>query len=182
MATSATLTSLLVFPMARAEVSALTVTDISENTLQIKSSGGEIEQISVSADTSALAMGNTNKEVKVADVAIGDYIVAMGFMNGNGVLDTKRILITSPDEATNRMAIFVKVSEDNNTSLTTQIIRTGEDKKVSPQRTAAIFLISEGEASKITFARINLDDTLVAIGTDASETFTARTVFVVGRP
>jgi len=159
-----------------------TVTDISENTLQIKSSGGEIEQISVSADTSALAMGKTNKEVKVTDVAIGDYIVAMGFMNGNGVLDTKRILITSPDEATNRMAIFVKVSEDNNTSLTTQIIRTGEDKKVSPQRTAAIFLISEGEASKITFARINLDDTLVAIGTDASETFTARTVFVVGRP
>jgi len=159
-----------------------TVTDISENTLQIKSSGGEIEQISVSADTSALAMGKTNKEVKVTDVAIGDYIVAMGFMNGNGVLDTKRILITSPDEATNRLAIFAKVSKDNNTSLITQAIRSGEEKKVTPQRAAAVFLINEGKTSKITFAKINLEETLVAVGTDASETFTARTVFVVNQP
>lgn len=159
-----------------------TVTDISENTLQIKSVTGEIEQISVSADTSALAMGKTNKEVKVADVAIGDYIVAMGFMNGNGVLDTKRILITSPIENTNRLIIFTKVAEDNNTSLLTQLVRDGEEKKVTPQRTAGVFLISEGEASKITFARINREDTLVAIGTDASETFTARTVFVVDQP
>ena len=159
-----------------------TVTDISENTLQIKSSGGEIEQISVSSDTSALVIGKTNKEVKVTDIAIGDYIVAMGFMNGNGVLDTKRILITSPDEATFRMAIFAKVSKDNNTSLITQLIRTGEDKKVTPQKGAGVFLISEGKTSKITFAKINLEDTLVAIGTDASETFTARTVFVVNQP
>ena len=159
-----------------------TVTDISENTLQIKSSGGEIEQISVSADTSALAIGKTKKEVKVTDIAIGDYIVAMGFMNGNGVLDTKRILITSPDEGTNRMAIFAKVSKDNNTSLITQLIRTGQDKKVTPQKGTVVFLISEGKASKITFAKINLEDTLVAIGTDASETFTARTVFIVNRP
>jgi len=158
-----------------------TVTDISENTLQIKSSGGEIEQISVSADTSALAIGKTNKEVKVTDIAIGDYIVAMGFMNGNGVLNTKRILINSPDEATNRLAIFAKVSKDNNTSLITQIIRTDEDKKVTPQKAVAVFLINEGKASKVTFAKINLEDTLVAIGTDASETFTARTVFVVNQ-
>ncbi|KKU16758.1 MAG: hypothetical protein UX25_C0025G0004 [Candidatus Woesebacteria bacterium GW2011_GWC2_45_9] len=158
-----------------------TVTDISENTLQIKSVAGEIEQISVSADTSALAMGKTNKEVKVADVAIGDYIVATGFMNGNGVLNTKRILITSPIEATNRMAIFAKVSKDNNTSLITQVIKTGEDKKVTPQKGAAVFLISEGKASKITFAKIDLDDTLVAIGTDTGEAFTARTVFVVNQ-
>lgn len=159
-----------------------TVTDISENTLQIKSAAGEIEQISVSADTSALAMGKTNKEVKVADVAIGDYIVAMGFMNGNGVLNTKRILITSPDETTNRMAILTKVSKDNNTSLITQAIRTGEDKKITPQKAAAVFVISEGKVSKITFAKINLDDTLVAIGTDTSDTFSARTIFVVNRP
>lgn len=159
-----------------------TVTDISENTLQIKSVAGEIEQISVSADTFALAMGKTNKEVKMADVAIGDYIVAMGFMNGNGVLDTKRILVTSPIDNTNRLIIFTKVAKDNNTSLLTQLIRTREEKKVTPQRTAGVFLISEGKASKITFAKVNLEETLVAIGTDASETFTARTVFVVNQP
>jgi hypothetical protein len=37
-----------------------------------------------------------NAEVKSIDIAIGDYIVAMGFVNGNKVLLAKRILIASP--------------------------------------------------------------------------------------
>lgn len=158
-----------------------TVTDISESTLQIKTAGGEIKQLSVTNETSVIKTGTISREVKITDVAIGDHIVAMGFANGNGVLNTKRILITPPIENTNRLAIFTKVSKDSNTSLITQLVRGGEEKKVTPQRGAAVFLISEGKASKITFAKINLEDTLVAIGTDASETFTARTAFVVNQ-
>lgn len=156
-----------------------TVTDILENTLQIKSGAGEIEQLSVSSETSVLKTGKTPKEVKLTDVAIGDYIVAMGFKNGNGVLDTKRILISSPIESTNRKVIYAKVSKDNNSSLITQFIRGGEDKKVSPEKGAAVFLINDEKASKITFAKINLEDTLVAMGTDTSETFSARTIFII---
>jgi len=64
-----------------------TITDISSGAIQIKSDKGGILQISTTSDTSY-----ANK----TDLAIGDYIVAMGILEVNKVLDAKRILITSP--------------------------------------------------------------------------------------
>ncbi|KKP48009.1 MAG: hypothetical protein UR39_C0002G0112 [Candidatus Woesebacteria bacterium GW2011_GWA1_33_30] len=75
-----------------------TVTDITAETIQIKDPQGEIKQASTEKDTKYINILKKNVEVKSTDLAIGDYIVAMGFINGNKVLKTKRILITSPME------------------------------------------------------------------------------------
>ena len=75
-----------------------TITDISSGTIQIKDGGGDIKQISLLEETKFINTLKKNIEVKSTDLAIGDYIVAMGFINGNKVLKTKRILITSPME------------------------------------------------------------------------------------
>ncbi|MEK7112430.1 MAG: hypothetical protein AAB875_03815 [Patescibacteria group bacterium] len=159
-----------------------TVTDILENTFQIKSGSGEIEQLSVSSETSVLKTGKTTKEVKLIDVAIGDYIVAMGFKNGNGVLDTKRILITSPIESTNRRAIFAKVVKGGNKDLISQIVKTEEDQKVAPDKNVTILLPIDGKTAKIKFADLKEEDLIVALGVDSDSTLTARTIFVVKRP
>lgn len=159
-----------------------TVTDISENTLQIKSGSGEIEQLSVSPETSVLATGKTTKEVKLSDVAIGDFIVAMGFKNGNGVLDTKRILITSPIESTNRRAIFAKVVIGGKKDIISQIVKTEEDQKIAPDKTITVLLLSDGKTAKIKFADLKAEDTILALGVDSDSTFSARTIFVVKRP
>ena len=73
-----------------------TVTDISSNTIQIKTAKGDIAQMSTAEETSYINTLKKNAEVKSIDIAIGDYIVAMGFVNGNKVLLAKRILIASP--------------------------------------------------------------------------------------
>lgn len=73
-----------------------TVTDISGDTIQIKDPEGEIKQTSVEEDTIYINGLKKNVEIKLKDIAIGDYVVAMGFVNGNKVLKTKRILITAP--------------------------------------------------------------------------------------
>jgi len=75
-----------------------TITDISSGNIQIRSITGNIEQLSVTSNTSYINTLKKNIEVKKEDLAIGDYIVAMGFVNGNKVLDTKRILIASSFE------------------------------------------------------------------------------------
>ncbi len=72
-----------------------TVTDIAEKTIQLKTDWGTIEQVSTADEKIAVINQNaTAKEIKITDIAIGDYIVAMGFRNGNHVLAAKRILIT----------------------------------------------------------------------------------------
>lgn len=159
-----------------------TVTDISENTLQIKSGSGEIEQLSVSSETSVVKTGKTPKEVKLTEVAIGDFIVAMGFKNGNGVLNTKRILISSPIESTNRRAIFAKVFEGGKKDIIFQIVKTEEDQKIVPDKNVSVFLLSDGKTAKIKFADLKAEDTILALGVDSDSTFSARTIFIVKRP
>lgn len=84
-----------------------TITDISSNNLQIKSIEGDIKQIAVDETSEFINTLKKNAEVKLNDLAIGDYIIAMGFVNGkeslnNGkVLEGKRILIAVPFEENN---------------------------------------------------------------------------------
>lgn len=96
-----------------------TVTDIAENTIQInkltfaetKKEGGEILQVSVSEeDTEFAKVNETSQTISFEDVAIGDFVVAMGFKNGNGVLEAIRILVSTPPiTAPTRRAVYGEI-------------------------------------------------------------------------
>lgn len=73
-----------------------TITDISSKTIQLKGAQSGILQISTDDETKFVNSLKKNALVKESDLAIGDYIIAMGTINGNKVLKTKKILITSP--------------------------------------------------------------------------------------
>jgi len=76
------------------------VTDISQGSIQIKSEDNGIQQIATNSDT---------ENASDNEIAIGDYIVAMGFVNGNKVLDAKRVLITKEPE-NNYRAIYLNIN------------------------------------------------------------------------
>jgi len=74
-----------------------TVTDITDTGIQLKSDKGEILQAAV--DAKSVVVIKTEPKVttvKFTDIAIGDYLAALGTTGGNHVLSTQRILITSP--------------------------------------------------------------------------------------
>lgn len=73
-----------------------TVTDISSDTIQIKNQSSGIVQASVSEETKFVNTLKKNTEIKAVDLAIGDYIIAIGNINQSKVLQSKRILVTSP--------------------------------------------------------------------------------------
>lgn len=159
-----------------------TVTDISEGTLQIKTAEGEIKQLSIATDVSVIKTGKTNKEVKLTDVAIGDFIIAMGFKNGNGVLDTKRILISSPLEELGRRAAFAKVFKNNKKDVLAQLVKTEEDQKIIPSKSVLVYLSLEEKDTKIKFADLKENDLILGSGEFSNDAFEARTIFVVARP
>ncbi len=160
-----------------------TVTDISEGTIQIKSPVGEIEQLSISEDISVIKKsGKTSKEVKLLDVAIGDFIVAMGFKNGNGVINTKRILITDPLPPVFRRSVFAKVVKNDKKEVVTQLVRSQEEQKIVPSSEISAYLLTEGKYSKIKFSEIKIDDLIIAAGEGPGGSLQTRTIFVVRRP
>jgi len=93
-----------------------TITDISKSTYQLKNQSGEIEQLSFTEDTTFVKIDKTTKSITSDDVAIGDSIIAMGFKNGNEVLEAKRILVTELSENTNRNISLVRIVKDSKAS------------------------------------------------------------------
>lgn len=143
-----------------------TITDISSGNIQIKSVQGDIKQMSLGEDTSYINTLKKNAEIKSTDLAIGDYIVAMGFVNGNKVLDSKRILIAEPAEKNNFETIFGTISSLSKTKLTINrdngetIEITLPKKWVGPNTSE----LEEGQS-------------IITVGEMKEETYSLRTIF-----
>lgn len=87
-----------------------TVTDKTEDSLQIRNTAGEIQLISVlPEDVSFVKLNDKSSLIKYDDVAIGDFLAALGFQNGNGVLAAKRIIVTSPPAAITIKIIYGEI-------------------------------------------------------------------------
>lgn len=132
------------------------VTDIADSTIQIKTDKAEIKQISVSApDIAVVDTVPTVKNVKLTDIAIGDFIVAMGYINSSSVLIAQRILITDPITEPKISATFGKLSDI--------------DKKITITK-----------AIKLKLAKIKADDQIVFVTTvDDKGASTIRSIFVI---
>lgn len=144
-----------------------TITDISSGTIQIKSVQGDIKQMSLGEDTSYINTLKKNSEIKATDLAIGDYIVAMGFVNGNKVLDTKRILISEPAIKNNFETVFGVISSISKTKLT--IDRdNGETIEITLPKKWVGPNVSELEEGQ----------SIITVGEMKEEKFELRTIFI----
>ena len=141
-----------------------TVTDIAEKTIQLKTDSGTIEQVSASdEELTVIKQGPTAKEVKLTDIAIGDYIAAMGYRNGNHVLNAKRILITQPSAVPQIKIYYGKVK-----SISKKEIIVNENDKAAVAAT-----------TKLSNKKTKAEDTVIVVGTTVKDIFTARTIFLV---
>lgn len=152
-----------------------TVTGVNENTLQIKTATGEIKQAAVDPEhITVIQTGKTSKEVKFGDIAIGDFIITMGYLssagmnNGNGVLDAQRILVTSPLTEPTRKIFMGKVAAIGKKDVDIKIFGKDDIVKFTPAAN-----------SKIKISDLALDKTIIIVGSQEKDTFQVRTIKVI---
>ncbi|MDO8341503.1 MAG: hypothetical protein Q7T59_06035 [Candidatus Woesebacteria bacterium] len=143
-----------------------TVTDISGGTIQIKAINGEILQAGTADDTTYINVLKKSAVVKATDLAIGDYIVAMGLLNGNKVLSAKRILITSELIDDKKEIVWGKISEITKKKLTL-IKNNGETLEIILPKTWSGPDVSD----------LSEDQTIIVAGNIVSETYSLRSIF-----
>lgn len=159
-----------------------TITDIAENTIQIKSISGEILQVSlVLEETDFVKIGTTNQAVSYSDVAIGDFIIAMGFVDEKEVLDARRILLTSEPPPPDRRAVLGEIT-DVNTRKATLSPKGEEAIVIEPVRNVKITLSEDEEISTIRFSKIEEGSKTVAVGLFEKDILSARTIHVISVP
>lgn len=138
-----------------------TVTDITDSNIQIKDQNGEIQQIATDKDqTDYVKNIDTAKTIESTDLAIGDFVIAMGLKNGNKVLDGKRIVVTEPFKSSTRTAIFGSITDitkkvvtlkDNSEKETSVTFGTNWDGPEISELKAGDKIIVTGEIKDSTF-------------------------------
>ena len=155
------------------------VSDISETTIELKSATGEIQQVGVAEDAIFIKDGIPVKTVDFKDLAIGDYIVAMGFKNGNAVLNARRILITQPPATLNRQALNGKVQRLTKNDFSLIFPNNQGEPVILPEKNAGYFSFSGGQVVRARFTDIKEGTEVVVFGVKSEKSFSARTVFIV---
>lgn len=150
-----------------------TVTDITEKTLQIKNGAGEIQQISFSSeDTSFIKSGKTTSSIDFEDVGIGDFIIAMGYItNGNGVLETKRVLVLSEPEELKRTIVLGEIASVEKKVVKINSSELEEFVLEFPKRWTGPEISELEEKMKI-----------IAIGEIEEKVLTIRTIKIISEP
>lgn len=157
-----------------------TVTDITDSTIQIKSIEGDIRQISATSDSVTVIdnRDDTNKEVKLTDIAIGDFLVAMGYKGSNNVLIAQRILITDAVKTPRINVVNGKVTDKSAGTLTVTPIK-GEASTITPNYLTDIETIKDGKEIAITTSKIAEGDTIIFVTDNGGKTLKLRSIFLI---
>lgn len=157
------------------------ITDIMETTLQVKTDKGEILQVSTGAGTDFIKnLNNKTTIIKLSDLAIGDYIVAMGTANTDKVLDAKRVLVTNAPGKINRNILFGRITDSTNKALTFVTLKDQKSYQIAYDKNTGFLVKTGDKLTAIKLAKIVNDDMVFSfnnVSTDGS--LVARTVIVV---
>ena len=102
-----------------------TITDKTDTSIQIESIRGVIELISVSDVTHFTKLDKSETEIKFIDLAIGDFVFALGTFGNSEVLNARRVILTSPP--TDKRSIIVGKVVSN--AKRTLILSTQDNKE-----------------------------------------------------
>lgn len=154
-----------------------TVTDITDTTVSIRSVKGDIVQASIEKDKVAvIKVAKVSKKVAFKELAIGDFIITMGYKNGNGVLETKRILITQPVAADTRKAFFGVVTQVGKDKLTIKETTNGKLDITGTIKTVKITEV--GKTINLKFSQLRVGDKVILVGTQNGDVFEVRRIYV----
>jgi len=154
------------------------ISAIENTTITLESKKGA-KKVLVNEETTIV--GALRKTLKLADLKVGDAIIAMGTIGEDGAMTAKRIVVipqslTAPTSPKIRRAVFGRVKEIDRVN---QILTLVHPKK--EQVTFRIKVPKDPKAPKVDFSQIAVGDRLVAVGTwdEAGQILTAKIIHIV---
>lgn len=142
--------------------------EVTDTTLNITTKNGEI-LAATNEDTKYFRVTKGKQvAVKFEDLVLNDFIVAMGYKNGNNVLDAKRVISYNVSPLVEKKAIYGVVRTNMNGSLGVQTssglvtVQTDDDTKVTKKADGS-------KLEEVDVEEINLGDKILATATPNSK-------------
>lgn len=159
-----------------------TLKQISNSTLILDTSRGE-RRVKTTKETK---VSLDKKEVKLTDLGIGNFIIALGSLDANDNFVAKQILAYTkpPKPATVRQAIYGKVTDISTEEKVLTITHPKKPNVVYEVKVTSSTVITkkvDGKIKKVNFEAIVIGDRIVcvAVKDKDSSTFTAKIIHVI---
>lgn len=94
------------------------ITDITEDYLQLRNQDGEISQVGLIEETSYANNIGDPEEIEFTDLAIGDFIIAMGKISELEALEALRVIVTTEPDKLKLTTAKGKVTDYSTNSIT----------------------------------------------------------------
>lgn len=159
-----------------------TITDVSNSTLTIESEKGERK---IKTDVETNFLGAKGQAIKLADLEIEDFIIALGYLESDGYLLGKRIsvLAEEPEPVEAKEAVYGEVAdiseEEEVISLSSLKDETTYEIKIT-SKTLIEKKVDE-KTEEIKFKEIEIGDRLAAVGIkkNGNGTITASVIYLI---
>jgi len=158
-----------------------TITDITKTSIQIRTSSGEISQIAISDDTSYASTVQTSKEITFEDVAIGDFVAAIGPLDDDEVINAERIIVSSPPAESDIVIAYGQVDTLTNNDFIVKNEQAGDEWSIDATDSPTVTTVNnEGEivATKLT-TTAEEGSWIIIIGTMEEDELVARTIHIL---
>lgn len=155
-----------------------TITDVTEDTLQLRSENGEIKQLAISDETSFVKIIDDPEDIEFSDVAIGDYVAALGQVNGNA-MDVVRILVTTePEDAPPAIAVGT-IDTLSASEFFVKSHESGELVSIDATKGATTYSAKEDEVTTTRLSTSKEGDEIVIIGEIEEDELVADTIILM---
>lgn len=141
------------------------ITEISNSTLVLEARSGE-QQAEI--DDEATILNIKKSKIEFEDLEIGNYVIAMGYLGENEVLQAKRVVVTKEPKTSTRQVVVGRVTDISDDE---KIITVKNEKKgvvymvEATSKTTITQKLEEDEIEEVKFGQIEEGDWLVTIGT-----------------
>jgi hypothetical protein len=156
-----------------------TVTDLTESTIQLKGEKGDILMVNTSDETTFVKVTTLTKEIKSEDVAIGDYLIALGFKDAQNVLTARRVILVSNPVPLGAKAFWGNVETINATSLSLNIPEQSETSTFSLKPVPDVYSFTDNKVTKIKLSSIEETNKVILSTIKSKDTYAPRTIFQV---
>lgn len=157
------------------------LTEIFNDTLVLDTRLGE-RRAQVATDAAIISFG---KKIKFEGLEIGSFVISMGYMREDKMLDARRVVVTKkPEDTPKRLVAFGNVTEIDEDAGTVSVEhpKKGTAWTVETTTRTRITKKTEEGIEEVDFKDIVLGDRLVAIGTPVEgeeNTLTAKLIHII---
>lgn len=144
-----------------------TLDSVTDSTLKIKTEDAKFVLVATTKDTEyAKTTKGKQVDVKFADLAIGDFIAALGYKNGNDILDAQRVLAFDTTPYLPKEIAFGRVEKNTKGTLKIKHPKSGEVWTIETTKTTAVTQRSSGKSKMVetTVSSIEEQDKVIVAG------------------